>query len=197
MAGRLPGARDDRRVLAQPARRRRVDPPLQRRGAARRRRGARPAARSATTSGAARRSTTSSMFDAEFFGFSPHEAAIMDPQHRQFLEVRLGGARGRRARARALRRRDRRLRRLRHGQLLLLQPAARTRDLDRGVGHVPAAPHRQRQGLPRRRASRYMLDLQGAERQRPDRLLDLARRHPPRRARACSPASATWRSPAA
>ena len=25
-------------------------------------------------------------FDAEFFGFSPREAAIMDPQHRQFLE---------------------------------------------------------------------------------------------------------------
>ena len=27
------------------------------------------------------------MFDAEFFGFSPKEAAIMDPQHRHFLEV--------------------------------------------------------------------------------------------------------------
>jgi acyl transferase domain-containing protein len=27
------------------------------------------------------------VFDAEFFGFSPKEAAIMDPQHRQFLEV--------------------------------------------------------------------------------------------------------------
>jgi acyl transferase domain-containing protein len=26
-------------------------------------------------------------FDAEFFGFSPKEAAIMDPQHRHFLEV--------------------------------------------------------------------------------------------------------------
>jgi acyl transferase domain-containing protein len=26
-------------------------------------------------------------FDAEFFGFSPKEAAIMDPQHRKFLEV--------------------------------------------------------------------------------------------------------------
>jgi acyl transferase domain-containing protein/thioesterase domain-containing protein/acyl carrier protein len=25
-------------------------------------------------------------FDAEFFGFSPREAAVMDPQHRQFLE---------------------------------------------------------------------------------------------------------------
>ncbi|MFD1807692.1 beta-ketoacyl synthase N-terminal-like domain-containing protein [Gemmobacter lanyuensis] len=26
-------------------------------------------------------------FDAEFFGFSPKEAAILDPQHRHFLEV--------------------------------------------------------------------------------------------------------------
>ena len=26
------------------------------------------------------------MFDSEFFGFSPKEAAIMDPQHRHFLE---------------------------------------------------------------------------------------------------------------
>ncbi|MFP4239791.1 MAG: beta-ketoacyl synthase N-terminal-like domain-containing protein, partial [Rhodosalinus sp.] len=26
-------------------------------------------------------------FDADFFGLSPKEAAIMDPQHRQFLEV--------------------------------------------------------------------------------------------------------------
>ncbi|HET6664199.1 MAG TPA: beta-ketoacyl synthase N-terminal-like domain-containing protein, partial [Acidimicrobiales bacterium] len=26
-------------------------------------------------------------FDAEFFGFSPKEAAILDPQHRQFLEA--------------------------------------------------------------------------------------------------------------
>ncbi|MFT4962308.1 MAG: acyl transferase domain-containing protein, partial [Paracoccaceae bacterium] len=27
------------------------------------------------------------MFDADFFGFSPKEAAILDPQHRKFLEV--------------------------------------------------------------------------------------------------------------
>jgi len=26
------------------------------------------------------------LFDAEFFGFSPKDAAILDPQHRQFLE---------------------------------------------------------------------------------------------------------------
>ncbi|MEP2418564.1 MAG: polyketide synthase, partial [Marinomonas sp.] len=27
------------------------------------------------------------MFDAEFFGFSPKDAAILDPQHRKFLEI--------------------------------------------------------------------------------------------------------------
>ena len=26
-------------------------------------------------------------FDADFFGFSPKDAAILDPQHRKFLEV--------------------------------------------------------------------------------------------------------------
>ncbi|MBY6069268.1 acyltransferase domain-containing protein [Leisingera aquaemixtae] len=30
------------------------------------------------------------VFDAEFFGFSPKEAAILDPQHRKFLEVAWG-----------------------------------------------------------------------------------------------------------
>jgi hypothetical protein len=40
-------------------------------------------------------------FDAEFFGFSPREAALLDPQHRLFLEVcwealEDGGAAGRR-----------------------------------------------------------------------------------------------------
>src|SRR6056297_2047303 len=29
-------------------------------------------------------------FDAEFFGFSPKEASILDPQHRKFLEVAWG-----------------------------------------------------------------------------------------------------------
>jgi acyl transferase domain-containing protein len=29
-------------------------------------------------------------FDADFFGFSPKEAAILDPQHRKFLEVAWG-----------------------------------------------------------------------------------------------------------
>ena len=135
------------------------------------------------------------MFDGEFFGFGPKEAAILDPQHRQFLEVawealenaghppeRFDGA-------------DRRLRRLRHGQLLLLQHL-----LEPGPGrqhrHVPAAPHRQRQGLPGH-ARQPRPRPQGAEHQRPDRLLDLAGRRRTSPARRCSPASATWRWPAA
>src|SRR6516164_8894358 len=36
---------------------------------------------------AARLSRAVEMFDASFFGYSPKEAALMDPQHRLFLEV--------------------------------------------------------------------------------------------------------------
>ena len=74
------------------------------------------------------------MFDGEFFGFSPKEAAIMDPQHRQFLEVAWEALENAGHPPESVRRRDRRLRRLRHGQLLLLQPAARTPTSSRASG---------------------------------------------------------------
>ena len=96
---------------------------------------------------------------------------------------RLGGARERRPPARALRRRDRRLRRLRHGQLFLFQHL-----LEPGPGRehrdVPAAAHRQRQGLPGD-ARQPRVRPEGPERQHPDRLLDLARRHPLRLPEPC------------
>ena len=44
------------------------------------------------------------LFDAAFFGISPLEAQLMDPQHRHFLEVVLARARARRLRARDARR---------------------------------------------------------------------------------------------
>ena len=185
MAAHLPGAGVDRGVLGQPARRRRVDPPAERGGAARRRRDAPTGCTTGTTCAAAAPLDGFEMFDGEFFGFSPKEAAIMDPQHRQFLECawealenaghppeRFAGA-------------DRRLRRLRHEQLLLLQPLLEPRARrERRACSCCATPATTRTSSSTRVA--YMLDLQGPERQRPDRLLDLARRRPLRRARACS-----------
>ena len=77
----------------------------------------------------------------------PKEAAIMDPQHRHFLECawealedagyppeRFDGV-------------DRRVRRLRHERLLPVQPPDEP-TTRRRARLVPAAPHRQRQGLP-------------------------------------------------
>ena len=175
MAAHLPGRRLDRGVLGQSARRRRVDPPPERGGAARGRRDARPAAHNRTTCRAAAPLDGFEMFDGEFFGFSPKEAAIMDPQHRQFLEVawealenaghppeRFAGA-------------DRRLRRLRHGQLLLLQPLLEPRPRrEHRACSCCATPATTRTSC--RPASATCFDLQGAEHQHPDRLLDLARR---------------------
>jgi acyl transferase domain-containing protein len=53
-------------------------------------------------------------FDAGFFGFTPREAELTDPQHRVFLECCVDRARGRRTRSRALWRQRRRVRRLEH-----------------------------------------------------------------------------------
>jgi acyl transferase domain-containing protein len=53
------------------------------------------------------------MFDAEFFGFSPREAAILDPQHRKFLETAWEALENAGHTAADFRRPGRRLRRLR------------------------------------------------------------------------------------
>ena len=86
MAGRFPGADDLGELLAQPARRRRVDPLLLRRGAGGRGRRPGAARRPALRPAPARRCATCELFDAGFFGFTPREAELMDPQHRLFLE---------------------------------------------------------------------------------------------------------------
>jgi hypothetical protein len=62
-------------------------------------------------------------FDPEFFGFSPKEAGDPRPAAPPVLRGVLGGAGERRPSARALRRADRPVRRLRHGRLLHVQPA--------------------------------------------------------------------------
>ncbi len=90
--------------------------------------------------------------------------------------VLLGGAGERGPHARALRRAHRGLRRLRDGQLLLLQPLLES-GAGAGRGDVPPAPHRQRQGLPR--VARVLSARSARARHRhPDGLLDVAGRRP-------------------
>ena len=116
------------------------------------------------------------LFDAAFFGVSPREAELMDPQHRLFLECawealeaagydpqRTGGTVGVFAGA------------SKGDYLLVLGQSGALSEPDR---QPPGAP-RHRQGLP---DDPRLLQAgpRGAEPRRADRLLDLARRRPPR-----------------
>ena len=84
----------------------------------------------------------------------------------------VGGAGKRRPSAREFPRADRGLCRLRHGQLFLFQPLLQPRS-GRSDRHVPAAPHRQRQGFPVHPGQPY-LRSEGPVDQPADRLFDLA-----------------------
>ena len=180
MAGRFPGAPDvDDAVAAR--RRRRGLPRRPRRGdAARRRRARRRCSATRTTCGATACSTTSRCSTPAFFGIGPRDAAIMDPQHRHFIECawealetsghvpeRFAGV-------------DRRVRRLRHEHLHAQQPADEP-EAGRAGRHVPAAPHGQRQGLPHHDGVVQARPARPVG-QRADGLLDVAGRRPPRRA---------------
>ncbi len=134
------------------------------------------------------------LFDAAFFGFTPREAELMDPQHRLFLECawealedagydpdRFPGRVGVYAGAGT-------------STYLLSNLLPNAEELRRGRHAPGAAPQRPR--LPRHPRSPTSSNLRGPS----------VRCRPPARprwspstwpARACSPASATWRSPAA
>ena len=176
MSLRVPGARRQGAVLGEPARWGGVRPRARGRGAARSGRARRDCCTAENYVKASAPLEGMELFDGEFFGFSPKESAIMDPQHRHFLECCWEALENAGPHARALRRAHRRLRRLRDGQLLLLQPL-----LEPGAGarrgDVPPAPHRQRQGLPR---VARVLSARSARprRQHPDGLLDVAGRRP-------------------
>ena len=66
---------------------------LRRRGAGRRRRATPRCPATRTTSGARRVLDDVDLFDAGFFGFTPREAELIDPQQRAVPRVRVGGAR--------------------------------------------------------------------------------------------------------
>ena len=117
------------------------------------------------------------LFDAGFFGLSPREAEIIDPQHRVFLEMRLGGARERRLRARR-----------RCAGASASSPASGMNTYllanlltNPRADRWPPAPTRRCSATTRTsspRASPTSSNLDGPEPHRPDRLLDVARRGP-------------------
>ena len=74
-------------------------------------------------------------FDAGFFGFSPKEAAILDPQHRQFYEVAWEALENAGCVPERFERRDRRLRGLRHRHATSTCNVLRNPDLMRTVGY--------------------------------------------------------------
>ena len=133
-------------------------------------------------------------FDAEHFGFSPREARMLDPQHRLLLEsawAALEHAGYDPERYPGL---DRGLRR-RRPQLALPACAERPSGAAGDGRRLPLAD-RQRARLP---DDAHLVSAGPARAVggRADGVLDVAASRSTWPARACAPASATWRSPAA
>ena len=99
-------------------------------------------------------------FDAEFFGFCPKEAAIMDPQHRHFLEAAWEALEDAGHAPEELRRRDRRLRRLRHERATSCSTCCTNPDLVDDVGLFLLRHTGNDKDFLATRAS-YLLDLRG------------------------------------
>ena len=183
MAGRFPGAARRRRALAQPARRGGVDHLLHRRGAGRRRGRRRPAPRSRYVQAEGYLADVE-LFDAAFFGFSPREAEILDPQHRLFLECAWEALERRRLRPRTLPpARSASSPAPSISTYLLYNLLADPQLLD-AVGGCQALIGNDKDFLATRVS--YKLNLRGPEPHRADRLLDLAGRRPPGLPGACS-----------
>ena len=130
-------------------------------------------------------------FDCRFFGISPREAALMDPQQRLFLAQTLAVRRGRGLpRVGPRRQPDRRLRRrcLPPTTTSCCGSAERTIDGYTAIGIALLDPRQPRLAL---------LRLPRTERAGRHRLLELARRRPPRRRGDPPTATARRRSPAA
>jgi acyl transferase domain-containing protein len=86
--------------------------------------------------------TGSRTFDADFFGFSPKEAAILDPQHRKFLEVAWEALENAGHPPEAFPGRSASMPAAAWAVVFLFQPLLEPRS-GRPDGHVPAAPYRQ------------------------------------------------------
>ena len=115
------------------------------------------------------------LFDAAFFGYSPREAELIDPQHRLFLECAWEAARARGLRPETLRGADRRVRRIQLERLSDQRRHERRRGAER---RSPAGRPGHAKRLP---ADASVLQAEPArtERQRADGVLDVARRGPP------------------
>ena len=131
-------------------------------------------------------------FDADFFGISPREAVTMDPQQRLLLDSGVGGARARRPGARPARReRHRRVRRPVDQRLRAARDCARRR---RTASTCTSAPAERTASSPGGSPTSSGCAVRASPSTRRARRRSSRRTSP---VRACAPANAGWRSPAA